>query len=136
MENQEKTKVSEKIQELVEKIEKLTVLELSELVGYLEEKFGVSYMPTAMSTPVAGGSSEGGSQEGKGADTVSVILKDAGQSKVQLIKEVKDLLGIGLKEAKDIVDGAPKAIKENISLTEAEEIKKKLEAAGATIEIK
>ncbi len=136
MENQEKIKVSEKIQEIVEKIEKLTVLELSELVGYLEEKFGVSYMPTAVSAPVVGGSSEGGSQEGKGAETVSVILKDPGQSKVQLIKEVKDLLGIGLKEAKDIVDGAPKAIKENISLTEAEEIKKKLEAVGATVEIK
>jgi len=127
--------LSEKLQEIVEKIESLTVLELVDLVSYLEEKFGVSY-----AAPVVSGTSSSQSQaegsEGKGANTVSVILKDAGQSKVQLIKEVKDLLGIGLKEAKDIVDGAPKALKENISLEEAEEIKKKLEAVGATIEIK
>ncbi|MGE4554653.1 MAG: 50S ribosomal protein L7/L12 [Candidatus Paceibacterota bacterium] len=125
--------LSEKLKEIVEKIEGLTVLELHELVSYLEEKFGVNYAPAAVSG--SSSASAEGSEE-KGANLVSVILVDGGQSKVQLIKEVKDLLGIGLKEAKDIVDGAPKAIKENISLDEAEEIKKKLEAAGATIEIK
>jgi len=127
--------LSEKLKEIVEKIENLTVLELADLVSYLEEKFGVSYVAPVISS---GGSSQDQvkDSEGKGTNTVSVILKDAGQSKVQLIKEVKDLLGIGLKEAKDIIDGAPKAIKENISLEEAEEIKKKLEAVGATIEIK
>lgn len=127
-------KISEKIQQIVDQIEKLTVIELNELVEYLEEKFGISYAPM-----VSGGSGQNqkeGASEEKGTNNVSVILKDAGQSKVQLIKEIKDLLGIGLKEAKDIVDGAPKPVKENISLNEAEEIKKKLEAVGATIEIK
>ena len=102
------------------------------MVDYLEEKFGVSYAPVSPLVALGG---EGTGKEGE-KDTVSVVLKDAGQSKVQVIKDIKELLGIGLKEAKDIVDAAPKAVKENISMAEAEEIKKKLEAAGAIIEIK
>jgi len=81
----------------------------------------------------AGGANEGGEQK---ADSVSVILKDGGQAKVQVIKVVKELTGLGLKEAKDLVDGAPKPIKENIPVAQAEEIKKQLEEAGATVEIK
>ena len=130
----ESKKLSAKVEEIAKKIEELTVLELADLVDYLEEKFGVSYAPVSQ----AAGSANGGEGTGKEGekDTVSVVLKDAGQSKVQVIKDIKELLGIGLKEAKDIVDAAPKAVKENISLAEAEEIKKKLEAAGAIIEIK
>ncbi|MDQ5882970.1 MAG: large subunit ribosomal protein [Patescibacteria group bacterium] len=126
--------IPEKFKDLVEKIEKLTVLELADLVKILEEKFGVSATPQVVAGPVsAGGANEGGEQK---ADSVSVILKDGGQAKVQVIKVVKELTGLGLKEAKDLVDGAPKPIKENIPVAQAEEIKKQLEEAGATVEIK
>ncbi|MGC8880902.1 MAG: 50S ribosomal protein L7/L12, partial [Minisyncoccia bacterium] len=113
----------------------LSVLELNDLVKALEEKFGVSAIPQMMAAPVTQGAAAQTS-EGGAANTVSVILKDGGQSKLQVIKIVKDLLGLGLKEAKDLVDGVPKPVKENISLTEAEELKKKLEEAGASVEIK
>lgn len=117
-----------------QKNRKLTVLELADLVKILEEKFGVSATPQVVAGPVsAGGANEGGEQK---ADSVSVILKDGGQAKVQVIKVVKELTGLGLKEAKDLVDGAPKPIKENIPVAQAEEIKKQLEEAGATVEIK
>jgi len=125
----------EKFQEIVEKIEKLTVLELADLVKILEEKFGVSAAPQMVAAPA--GANASNIEEGAAkTDSVSVILKDGGQSKVQVIKAVKELIGLGLKEAKDLVDSAPKAIKENIPLVQAEEIKKKLEEAGAIIEIK
>lgn len=127
--------IPEKFQEIIDKIEKLTVLELADLVKILEEKFGVSAAPQVVAASAGAGAaaSEEGAQK---SDSVSVILKDGGQAKVQVIKVVKELTGLGLKEAKDLVDGAPKAIKENISLAQAEEIKKKLEEAGATVEIK
>ncbi|MGB9763280.1 MAG: 50S ribosomal protein L7/L12 [Minisyncoccia bacterium] len=134
MTDEKEIQIPDKYKDLVEKIEKLTILELAELVKILEEKFGVSAIPQVVATAQSGSSTSEG--EEKKADTVSVILKDGGQSKVQVIKVVKDLLGVGLKEAKDIVDGAPKPIKENISVAEAEDIKKKLEEAGATLEIK
>jgi large subunit ribosomal protein L7/L12 len=134
MAEEKEIQIPEKYQDLVEKIEKLTVLELAELVKILEEKFGVSAAPQVVAAPQGGASSQEGGE--KKADTVSVILKDGGQAKVQVIKVVKDLLGLGLKEAKDVVDGAPKPIKENISVAEAEDIKKKLEEAGAVVEIK
>lgn len=133
MADEKEIQIPEKFKDLVEKIEKLTVLELAELVKILEEKFGVSAAPQVVAS--VGGSVSSEEQEKK-ADTVSVILKDGGQAKVQVIKVVKDLLGLGLKEAKDVVDGAPKSIKENISVAEAEDIKKKLEEAGAVVEIK
>ena len=127
--------IPEKFKEIVEKIEKLTVLELADLVKILEEKFGVSAVPQVVAAPA--GAYAGAGEEGDAkTDSVSVILKDGGQSKVQVIKAVKELTGLGLKEAKDLVDGAPKAIKENIPLAQAEEIKKKLEEAGASMEIK
>jgi len=125
----------EKFQEIVEKIEKLTVLELADLVKILEEKFGVSAAPQIVAAS-AGTNAGVGEEEATKVDSVSVILKDGGQSKVQVIKVVKELIGLGLKEAKDLVDGAPKPIKENIPLAQAEDIKKKLEEAGAVVEIK
>jgi len=127
--------IPEKFKEIVEKIEKLTVLELADLVKILEEKFGVSAAPQVVAVPA--GTNAGAGEEGAAkSDSVSVILKDGGQSKVQVIKAVKELIGLGLKEAKDLVDGVPKPIKENIPVVQAEEIKKKLEEAGASVEIK
>lgn len=131
----EEKKLSEKLEKIIKEIEELSVLELNDLVKALEEKFGVSAMPQVVAAPVGGGA-QNQSTEGGAANTVCVILKDGGQSKLQVIKIVKDLLGLGLKEAKDLVDGAPKPVKENIPLAEAEELKKKLEEAGATVEIK
>jgi len=127
--------IPEKFKEIVGKIEKLTVLELSDLVKILEEKFGVSAAPQVIAAP-AGANAGVSEEEDAKADSVSVILKDGGQSKVQVIKVVKELIGLGLKEAKDLVDGVPKPIKENIPVVQAEEIKKKLEEAGAVVEIK
>jgi len=127
--------IPEKFQEIVEKIEKLTVLELADLVKILEEKFGVSATPQVVAGP-AGTGAPAGEEGAQKSDSVSVILKDGGQSKIQVIKVVKELTGSGLKEAKDLVDGAPKPIKENISVAQAEEMKKKLEEAGAIVEIK
>jgi len=127
--------IPEKFKEIVGKIEKLTVLELSDLVKILEEKFGVSAAPQVIAAP-AGTNAGVSEEEDAKADSVSVILKDGGQSKVQVIKVVKELIGLGLKEAKDLVDGVPKPIKENIPVVQAEEIKKKLEEAGAVVEIK
>lgn len=131
----EEKKLSEKLEKIIKEIEELSVLELNDLVKALEEKFGISAMPQVVAAPVSGGA-QSQSAEGGAANTVSVILKDGGQSKLQVIKIVKDLLGLGLKEAKDLVDSAPKPVKENISLAEAEELKKKLEEAGASVEIK
>lgn len=130
----EEKKLPEKLEKIIKEIEELSVLELNDLVKSLEEKFGVSAMPQVVAAPITGANNQGG--EGGAKDTVSVILKDGGQSKLQVIKIVKDLLGLGLKEAKDLVDGAPKPVKENISLAEAEDLKKKLEEAGASVEIK
>ncbi len=125
--------VPAKFKDLVEGIEKLTVVELAELVKLLEEKFGVSATPVvAVATGPVAGAGEAGAEEKSSFD---VILKDAGSSKVQVIKAVKDITGQGLKEAKDIVDGAPQPIKKGASKEEAEELKKKLEEAGAVIEL-
>ncbi len=120
------------VQELLEKIEALTLLEAAELVKAMEEKFGVSAAaPVAVAAaPVAGGAVEEESSE------VSVVLTSAGSSKINVLKEVRAITGLGLKEAKELVDNAPKAIKEGLAKEEAEEIKKKLEAAGATVEVK
>jgi len=127
MEN-EKT-ISPKIEELIKKIEELSVVEIVELVKTLEEKFGVS------ATPMVGAvaTSEGGAEE---KSTVSVILESAGEAKIQVIKAIRDITGLGLKEAKDLVDGAPKAVKENIASADADNIKKTLEEAGARVSIK
>jgi len=135
-EKKKEEKVSEKLQEIIKKVEELSVIELVDLVKALEDKFGVSATPQVVASAGAAGVGEGEEGAGEKKETVSVILKDAGQAKVQIIKEIKEIMGLGLKEAKDLVDAAPKALKENISVSEAEEIKKKLEEDGATVEIK
>lgn len=121
-------------EQIIEAVEKMTVLELSELVKALEEKFGVSAASFAAPTAAAAGSAGGAPAEEK--DSWDVILKEAGANKIQVIKVVKDLTGKGLKEAKDLVDGAPKAVKEGVKKEEAETVKKQLEEAGAVVELK
>ncbi|TRO79182.1 50S ribosomal protein L7/L12 [Trichloromonas acetexigens] len=120
-------------EQVVEFIEKMTVLELAELVKELEEKFGVSAAApvAAVAAPVAGAAA---AVEEK--DEFDVILAAAGEKKINVIKVVRAATGLGLKEAKDLVDGAPKAIKEGVSKAEAEELKKQLEESGATVELK
>lgn len=122
--------VPAKFKDLIEKIETMTVLELNELVKVFEQKFGV----TAQATVVSGGGSDAGAAEEK--DSFTVMLKSAGEQKVQVIKAIKDALGLGLKEAKDLVDAAPSALKEGAKKAEAEEIKKAIEAAGGQVELK
>ena len=122
---------SEKILKFVEEIKTLTVLELNELVKAIEEEFGVS---AAAPVVVAGGAAAAPAEEEK--SEFDVILVDAGASKMGVIKVVKDITGLGLKESKALVDGAPKPIKEKVSKADAEEIKKKLEDAGAKVEVK
>ena len=122
---------SEKINALIEEVKCVTVLELSELVHALEEEFGVS--AAAMAAPAAGGAAAPAAEEKTEFD---VILVEAGAGKMGVIKLVKEITGLGLKEAKAIVDGAPKAVKEKASKAEAEDIKKKLEEAGAKVEVK
>ena len=119
--------MSEKFNDIVSKIESLTVVELSELVHVLEEKFGVS--AAAMAAPAAGGAAA------EVKDTFNVILKAAGEKKIDAIKVVREVTALGLKEAKDLVDGAPKTVKEGVKKEEAEEIKKKFEAVGAQVTI-
>jgi large subunit ribosomal protein L7/L12 len=116
--------------EIIEKIEKLTALELSELVKALEEKFGVS---AAMPVAAAAGANGGAPAEEK--TSFDVILKVVGDQKINVIKAVKEAAGIGLKEAKDLVEAAPKPVKQGLKKPEAEELKAKLEAVGATVEL-
>ena len=126
--------VPEKFKSLVEQIEKLSVLELSELVKVLEDKFGVSAAaPMMMGAMPAAGASAGAAEE---KDEFNVELTSAGESKINVIKVVREVTGLGLKEAKDMVDGAPQMVKENVAKAEAEELKKKLEEAGATVTLK
>ena len=121
-------------QELIEEIKKMSVLDLSALVKALEEEFGVSAaMPMAMAAPAAGATPVAEEEEQTEFD---VILKAAGEKKIQVIKEVRALTGLGLKEAKDLVDGAPNPVKQAITKDEAEAIKAKLEEAGAEVEVK
>ena len=124
--------MSEKITNLVEEIKTLTVLELNELVKAIEEEFGVSAAaPVAV---MAGGAAPAAAAEEK--TDFDVILAEVGPNKINVIKVVREITGLGLKEAKDLVDGAPKPVKEGAGKDEAEEIKKKLEDAGAKVELK
>jgi large subunit ribosomal protein L7/L12 len=122
--------------QLIEAISSLSVIELSELVKALEEKFGVSAAaPVAVAAaPVAGGAATPVAGEEK--SEFNIVLTSAGASKINVIKVVREVTGVGLKEAKDLVDGAPKTVKENVAKAEAEEIKKKLTEAGAMVELK
>ena len=119
-----------KIDELLETIDSLTVVELSELVKGIEEKYGVS--AAAVAAPAAGGAAAGAAEE---KTEFNVVLKEAGANKIQVIKVVRDATGLGLKEAKDLVDGAPKTIKENVKKEEAEELKAKFTEVGAVVEL-
>ena len=121
------------VETILESIEKLTLLEAAELVKAMEEKFGVS---AAAPVAVAAAPAAAGEAAAEEASEVSVILAAAGANKIAVLKEVRAITGLGLKEAKDLVDGAPKAIKEGVKKEDAEAIKKQLEAAGATVEIK
>ena len=121
----------EKIENLIAEIEKLTVLELADLVKAIEDKFGVSAAAAAVvAAPAAGGAA---AAEEKSA--FNVVLKDAGSNKIAVIKVVREATGLGLKEAKDLVDGAPKTVKENASKEDAENLQKALTEAGATVEL-
>ena len=120
------------IEQILEAIENMKVLELNELVKAAEEKFGVSAAAPVM---VAGGAAAGGAAVEEKSE-FDVILADAGSSKVGVIKAVREITGLGLKDAKDLVDGAPKPVKEGVSKEEAAEMKAKLEGAGAKVEVK
>lgn len=123
------------VETILESIEKLTLIEAAELVKAMEEKFGVSAAaPVAVAAAApAAGAAEAGTEE---ASEVTVVLASAGANKIPVLKIVREITGLGLKEAKDLVDGAPKPIKENVKKEEAAEMKKKLEEAGATVELK
>jgi large subunit ribosomal protein L7/L12 len=125
----------EKLDELIKSIETMSVLELSDLVKALEEKFGVSANMPMMAAPVAGGAA-GAAPAAEEKSAFTVVITNAGANKIAVIKEVRTMTSLGLKEAKDLVDAAPKPIKESVPKEEAEEMKKKLEAAGATVELK
>ncbi len=129
--------MSEKLDGIIENIAELSVLELSELVKALEEKFGVEAAAPMMmgAMPAAGGGGDDGGAAA-GPTSFDVILKDHGSGKIAVIKEVKALLGLGLKEAKALVDECPKAIKEGVPEDEANKIKEALEGAGAVVEVK
>ena len=121
----------EKIEKLIEEIGSLTVVELADLVKAIEEKYGVSAVAAA--APAAGGAAAGAAEEKSSFD---VVLAEAGDQKIKVIKVVRDATGLGLKEAKDLVDGAPKTIKEGASKEEAEDLKAKFAEVGATVELK
>ena len=123
------------IEKIAEDLSNLTVLEAAELATLLEEKWGVSAAaaPMAMAMPAGGGDAGGAAEEKSEFD---VVLTSAGASKINVIKEVRTITGLGLKEAKDLVEGAPKPVKEGVSKDEAEQFKAKLEEAGATVEVK
>ena len=133
-EPKQEIKLSKKAEEIINSVEKLTVLELSNLVKALEDKFGVSAQ--AMQMPLAGAPIAAGGPQAEEKTTFDVILASIGAKKIQVIKEVRTITKLGLKEAKDLVDQAPKPVKEGVTKEEAEEIKKQLEAQGATVEFK
>lgn len=126
----ESVEVPKEFKKLVEEVEKMSVLELNELVKVLEKRFGVSASATAVAAPGGDGGDDGEQ------DSFTVELTEIGGAKIQVIKVVKEVLGLGLKEAKDMVDAAPIVVKEKIKKEEAEELKEKLEGAGATVALK
>ena len=136
-ETAEKAPLSENVGTLVESIKNLNVMELVELKGALEDEFGVSAAAPAMGMmmPMAGAAAGGGGGDEE-QTSFDVILKEAGGNKIQVIKAVRGITSLGLKEAKELVDGAPKPIKEGVDKDEAEKLKKELEEAGASVELK
>lgn len=130
-----KVELTDKMKSIMESIEKMTVIELADFVKALEEKFGVSAAAavSVAAAPAAGGAAAPAAEE---KSVFTVVLASAGANKIQVIKELRTLTSLGLKEAKDLVDGAPKNVKEGATKEEADKIKKTLEAAGAKIELK
>lgn len=128
-----KIEVPAKFKDLVKQIEEMSIMDLAELVKILEEKFGVSPMAAMTAAPTAVGVP---TEVGEEKTVFNIELKDAGSQKIQVIKAVREITGKGLKEAKDLTDRVPQVIRENVKKEEAEEIKKKLEEAGATVELK
>jgi len=125
------------IEEIAEKLDTLTLLEAAQLSKLLQEKWGVSAAAAvAVAAPAAGGAAAGGGAAAEEKTEFDVMLNAAGDKKIQVIKVVRELTGLGLKEAKDLVDGAPKAVKEKVTKNEAADMKKKLEEVGATVEVK
>jgi large subunit ribosomal protein L7/L12 len=125
------------VEDVLESIDSWTVLDLNKLVKGIEEKYGVSAAaPVAVAAPGAGAAGQAAAAPAEEKTEFAVILAGTGEKKIQVIKEVRAITGLGLKEAKDLVDGAPKPVKEGVSKAEAEEIKKKLEDVGATVELK
>ena len=122
------------LEKIVEDLSTLTVMEAAELSKLLEEKWGVSAAAVAVAAP--GAAAAGGGDAAEAKDSFDIVLAAVGESKINVIKEVRGITSLGLKEAKDLVEAAPKAVKEGASKEEAEEIKKKLEDAGATVELK
>jgi large subunit ribosomal protein L7/L12 len=127
--------LSKAAQEILDKVEKMPVLELAELVKAMEEKFGVSAAAPVMMA-AGGAAPQGGGEAAEEKSTIDVILESAGSAKIGVIKVVREITGLGLKEAKDLVDGAPKAVKEGVKPEEGEDMKKKLEEAGASVSLK
>ena len=124
-----------KLQKLIQTVEELTVIELAELVKALQEKFGVSAQAAVAAAPVAGGQ-VGADAQAEEKTSFQVVLASAGDKKIQVIKEIRTVTNLGLKEAKDLVESAPKPIKDNVTKEEANKIKATLEAVGAKVEIK
>lgn len=124
---------NEKITQILEDVKAMTVLELNELVKAIEEEFGVSAAAVAVAAPAAGGAA--GAQEEEKSE-YTVILKSAGASKIKVIKAVQAITGLGLKDSKDLVDGAPKTLKENVEKAEADDIANKIKEAGGEVELK
>ncbi len=136
-EKKESVELSPKLEEVLKTIEQLTALELSELVKGIEDKFGVqAAAPVAMGAVVPGASVAGGEAAAEEKTSFDVVLTEVGPNKISVIKEVRAATSLGLKEAKDLVEAAPKPVKDGATKEEAEELKKKLEAAGAKVEIK
>lgn len=127
--------MAKKLEQLIEQLEQLTILEAAELSKMLQERWGVSAAPVAQVAAAAGTPTVAAAPAEEKTE-FTVILANPGEKKIQVIKEVRAITGLGLKEAKDLVDGAPKPIKEGVSKQEAQEIKAKLEGAGATVEVK
>lgn len=125
-----------KVQDVMKMVEEMTVLELSELVKACEEKFGVKASAPMMAAMPGAAGAGAAAEEKEEKVNFTVVLASAGANKISVIKEIRAITELGLKEAKELVDSAPKTVKENIPKEEAEEIKKKLEAAGATVELK
>jgi large subunit ribosomal protein L7/L12 len=126
--------VPDKFKDIIETIEKMSVLDLSELVEILEDKFGVSAQAQVAAATATAGTPGATADEEK--DSFDITLTSVGDQKVQVIKAVKDIMGLGLKEAKDLIDGAPSPLKQGVKKEEAEEIKKKIEEAGGAVELK